>query len=113
MEANKVNALLMQYKDYIPDESILNLRSMLERASDKAYDNLVAVPIKKPVTTLFLSIFLGGLAVDRFYIGDVGIGIAKLLLGWLTCGIWALIDIFLTYKKTKQKNLENIAMAIK
>lgn len=95
----------MQCKDYIPEESILNFRNMLEEASDKSYDNLVAVPLKKTVTTLILSIFLGGLAVDRFYIGDVGVGIAKLLLGWLTCGIWAFIDIFLAYKKNKTKKL--------
>ncbi len=112
MEANKVNALLVQYKDYIPEENLLNLRNALEKASDKSYDNLVAVPLKKPVTTLLLSIFLGGFAVDRFYIGDVGIGLAKLFLGWLTCGIWAFIDIFLVYKKTKQKNYANITLAI-
>lgn len=37
----------MQCKDYIPEESILNFRNMLEEASDKSYDNLVAVPLKK------------------------------------------------------------------
>lgn len=108
MESNNVNAILMQYKDYIPNESTLSLRSSLERASDACYSNLISVPLKKPTTTLILSIFCGGLGVDRFYIGDVGLGIAKLLLGWLTCGLWALIDIFLCYKKAKEKNLTNI-----
>ncbi len=108
MVSNNVNAILMQYKDYIPNESTLSLRSSLERASDACYSNLISVPLKKPTTTLILSIFFGGLGVDRFYIGDVGLGIAKLLLGWLTCGLWALIDIFLCYKKAKEKNLTNI-----
>ena len=46
------------------------------------------------LTTLLLSIFLGGLGVDRFYTGYMGLGIAKLLtLGG--CGIWSLIDIVL------------------
>lgn len=112
MESKNVNALLMQYKDYIPDESVLSLRASLEKASDSSYENLIAVPVKKPTTALILSIFLGGLGVDRFYIGDVGLGITKLLLGWLTFGIWALVDIFLCYKKAKQVNFNNIISAI-
>jgi len=39
-----------------------------------------------------LSLFLGGLGVDRFYLGNVGLGVAKLLVGWLTFGIWWIVD---------------------
>ena len=43
---------------------------------------------------LILSILLGGLGVDRFYAGHIGLGILKLLtVGG--CGIWALIDIIM------------------
>ena len=49
---------------------------------------------KQWLTALLLSIFLGGLGVDRFYLGHTGIGIGKLLtLGG--CGIWSLIDVIL------------------
>lgn len=43
---------------------------------------------------ILLSIFFGGLGIDRFYLGYIGLGILKLLtLGG--CGIWALIDLIL------------------
>ncbi len=45
------------------------------------------------------SLFLGGFAVDRFYLGNIGLGIAKLLVGWLTGGIWWLVDFLIVVTK--------------
>ena len=49
---------------------------------------------KSFIVAVLLSFFLGGLGVDRFYLGYTGLGVAELL----TCGgfgIWALIDFIL------------------
>jgi TM2 domain-containing membrane protein YozV len=49
---------------------------------------------KSYVTALLLSFFLGVLGIDRFYTGQIGLGIGKLLTGG-GCGIWALVDLIL------------------
>ena len=59
---------------------------------------------KSYVTALLLSLFLGTLGIDRFYLGYTGLGIAKLLtLGGF--GIWALIDfIMIAMRKVTAAN---------
>lgn len=47
---------------------------------------------KSRTVASILGFFLGGLGVDRFYLGNIGMGVAKLLLGWATAGLWPLID---------------------
>jgi TM2 domain-containing membrane protein YozV len=59
---------------------------------------------KSFLVTWLLSLLLGGLGVDRFYLGKIGTGILKLVtLGGV--GIWSLIDLILvlTNKQTDKQ----------
>ena len=65
------------------------------------------VELKDPTTILLVSIFLGTLGIDRFMLGDTGMGILKLLTGGC-CGILTIIDWFTVSKKTKELNFNNL-----
>jgi TM2 domain-containing membrane protein YozV len=64
---------------------------------------------------LALSVLFGTLGVDRFYIGNIGMGVLKLLTGGL-CGILYVLDWFLIMGRTDDHNrakAQEIAVAVK
>ncbi|KGF50933.1 TM2 domain-containing protein [Prevotella melaninogenica] len=109
MESDKVNHILMMLSSKIPAGSIPSVRTRLENI-DISESEILALhsQMKDPLLSILLSIFIGSLGIDRFYIGDVGLGIGKLLTAG-GCGIWWLIDIFLIVDATKRKNLETLS----
>ena len=65
--------------------------------------------MKSKMVALLLSIFLGGLGIDRFYLGYIGLGILKLLTGG-GFGIWSLVDLILIATgKMKTKDGQELA----
>lgn len=57
------------------------------------------------VLVLVMSIIFGGLGVDRFIMGHVGLGILKLItLGG--CGIWWLVDVILIATQHKFEGIK-------
>ncbi len=57
------------------------------------------------IVTLIMSIIFGGLGVDRFIMGHIGLGILKLItLGG--CGIWWLVDLILIATKHEFDGIE-------
>lgn len=111
MEQQKVDMFIMMNNKYFPESQIPFIRERLLAADESKTGMLHAVQYKDPTTALILSLLIGAYGIDRFYIGDTGIGVAKLL----TCGglgIWAIIDWFLIMDSTRQKNLERLMALI-
>ena len=64
-----------------------------------------------PTICLIISLFAGSLGIDRFFIGDTGLGIAKLI----TCGgfgIWTIVDWFLIMGAARDKNMQKLQMVL-
>lgn len=72
---------------------------------------LQSIDLKDPTTILLISVFLGTLGIDRFMIGDTGIGILKLLTAGV-CGILTIVDWFIISNKTKEQNFSKISLMI-
>ena len=111
--SNFTDSFLSANTANFPSEQLPSLRQRLSQLADSQANQVIAAPnIKSPTTALILSIFLGTLGVDRFYIGHIGLGVAKLLLAWLTFGIWTIVDWFLIINATKKANLVAINNAL-
>ena len=107
MEQQKVDMFMMMNNKYLPESQILFVRERLLAADDSKEGLLHAIQFKDPIITLVLSLLTGNLGIDRFFIGDTGLGIAKLI----TCGglgIWTIIDWFLIMNATREKNFARL-----
>ena len=107
MDKSKVDMYIMTNSKYFEASAIPMIKSRLENLSDDNFLLLQTIELKDPTVSLIVSILLGTLGIDRFLIGDIGMGVLKLLTAGL-CGILTIIDWFLIMKRTKEKNLEKI-----
>jgi hypothetical protein len=108
MEVSQANQIIALNGNKLPMESIEMVRNKL-LTMDYSVASIRMAQFKDPTLALILSVLVGSLGVDRFYIGDVGLGVGKLL----TCGgayIWWLIDLFMIQDATKRKNMELFMM---
>jgi len=107
MEENKVDMFLMANGKYFESIQIPMIRDQLLKLDDSKWTMLQSLNLKNPTTLLIVSLLVGQLGIDRFMVGDTGLGIAKLL----TCGgfmIWTIVDWFLIMGITRKKNYEKL-----
>lgn len=108
----QVEQLIAAYGERVPISCLSSLREML-LSTTMSYSEVqvVLMQMKDPIISLILSIVVGYLGIDRFYVDDIGLGIIKLI----TCGglyIWWLVDIFLIMGKTRMRNYEQLTQVL-
>ena len=86
MDAQRVDMFLYPHAKYFPPESINQVRDRLLAMPEDQFYRAQAIEYKDPTTLLLISVLLGTLGVDRFMLGDIGMGILKLLTGGVCCG---------------------------
>jgi TM2 domain-containing membrane protein YozV len=107
MDQQKVDMFLMSYGKYFEGFQLMALRERLLHLDDSRMIQLQAANLKDPTTLLIISILAGHFGIDRFLLGEVGLGVAKLL----TCGglgIWTVVDWFLIMGRTREVNLQRV-----
>ncbi len=109
MDSQKVDMYMMANAKFFQPSQINFIRERLFAADDSKWAMINSADLKEPSTMLIISILAGGLGIDRFMIGDTGLGVGKLLTAG-GCGIWAIVDWFLIQDATRQKNLEKIQL---
>lgn len=112
MDTQKIDMFMMTNAKYFESHQLQTIRNLLLQTNESKWPNITSMQFKDPTTILIVSLLAGSLGIDRFMIGDTGIGIGKLL----TCGgfgIWAIIDWFLIMGSTREKNLQNLLINVK
>lgn len=107
MDAQKVDAFIMANNKFFQDYQVASVRNMLLGADDSKWSLIQTIQFKDPTIALIISLIGGTLGIDRFFIGDMGLGIGKLI----TCGgfgIWAIVDWFLIMGATRDKNMQKL-----
>lgn len=111
MEAQVVDMFIMTNGKFFEGHHIPLIKEKLIQLDDTKSDEVQTLKFKDPTIALIISLCCGTLGIDRFMIGDTGLGIGKLL----TCGgfgIWAIIDWFIIMGATREKNMTKLQQAI-
>jgi TM2 domain-containing membrane protein YozV len=108
---SRVRCWLAANASKLPENQLPILKERLMAMSDSELDRLTYVNLTDPLLMLVISICFGVLGVDRFVLGDIGLGVGKLI----TCGgiyIWWIVDLFYIMDATKEKNLQRLNTAL-
>lgn len=104
MDAQKVDMFIMANGKFFEGHLIPQIRERLLQLDDSQWAIIQTLQFKDPNTIQIVSLLVGQLGIDRFLIGDTGLGVGKLL----TCGgfmIWTIIDWFMITEATRAKNI--------
>ena len=93
--ANSADLLALHIIDQLPEERRHTFHAAFQARK------------KGHATAFVLSLFFGFLGIDRFFLGHVGLGLAKMFT-FGACGMWWFVDLFFIMSATEAHNLEQL-----
>lgn len=110
MDQSRVDMFIMTSGENFPAYRIPDMRNTLSGMDESRFVMVESQSYYKPTLMLIISILGGSLGIDRFMLGEVGLGVLKLITCG-GCGIWTIIDWFLVMDKTRDYNYKKFAQA--
>jgi TM2 domain-containing membrane protein YozV len=107
MEQSKIETFLALNARYFASDKLPLLSSEIAKLDDSRFIPIQSLEYRDPTTMLLISLFGGHFGVDRFMLGQTGLGVLKLL----TCGgigIWTIVDWIQVMKMTREYNFSKI-----
>ncbi|MFM7176174.1 MAG: TM2 domain-containing protein [Bacteroidota bacterium] len=104
MDSQKVDMFMMANSKFFDAGQAFAIRERLLQVDESRWGAIQTIQFKDPTTLLIVSLLGGSLGIDRFMLGDTGLGIGKLL----TCGglgIWTIVDWFMIQGSAREKNM--------
>lgn len=108
MTKEQIDLYITTNAKYFEPTAIPIVRQKLEKLPAESVAIVQSIEYKDPTVLLILSLLVGGFGVDRFMLGDTGMGVLKLLTCGC-CGILTIIDWFTIMQKAKQYNLAKLS----
>ena len=110
MDSHKVDLFLATSQKFFEPAQLPFIREQLSLIDDSRFLAVSSMEYRDPMM-LLVSIIGGSLGIDRFILGDTGLGVAKLLTAG-GCGIFTIIDWFQIQSLTRRKNMELFMRAL-
>ena len=107
MNKDWISYFLAHNSGCFDDFHLQRIAEGLELIPDDKAPLILGADFKKPLHMLLVSLGGGIMGIDRFVLGQTGVGICKLL----TCGgfgIWTIVDLFLIMGETRAYNANKI-----
>lgn len=110
-KSSKISFFVANNEGKLTDEKMRLVQERMATLSDSQISLLLNTSLMSPILVWIVSFFFGYLGIDRFMIGSVGAGVAKLLT-FGGFGLWWFIDLFLIGGATRERNFNKIAVFV-
>ena len=82
MEKEKIDQFMMANAKFFPPMMVGQIKDKLATLGEDKETMLISTDWKNPTVGFLFAFFLGGFGADRFWLGDTGLAVVKLI----TCG---------------------------